>query len=383
MTTTDQPHDFIRQQAALKKINAYLAKSPLDYTQREVVLYAGLSAASLFFAYSASAFFLKLGAEGTQYLPIGHFSNSTGGIGAATSNTILNWYFIVSTVLNIRMSYYHHQILKQLEIPPKRWKAGLKILTASIFSLAAASVMAMIASSRENHFQRNCTFFVNALLNFHGAMALLNSVIQLSYWLRHPNLNNVSPSLKMIPHVIMQSFNVIFNYGYIKDTTKNLKGNTGLAVLVLIPFFALCAFILYETTNSMIHLCRPLFQNLAASRQPTDAQEEPVKKKLHAYFGGLFMIGGYFLSYLSSNTTLALNAQYGWNDWWNIWPSVIGTMAFNGYGFICLFKSSNYLLMHPDEKSNRQTTDFFMAHPKALDQLAEEEIIGLQPFLHE
>ena len=209
----------------------------------------------------------------------------------------------------------------------------------------------------------------------------------------HQESSKLKNTLSILFHTIMQLFNKISIYGYYRDTVASLKIKNSsrrqtIGSLIFIPFAGLTFKVVWDTSNDIIHLTKSMITSISGFiRNPNWSKETFIKLGfiLPATTLSLFL---YFIAYISANTSLALNADYGWNDWWNVYPTAIGAATFNGFGFLSILmllttKLMEYALYSPEKRDvlhkHNQICRFFQDYPDAIDQLSNNHSVSLRP----
>ncbi len=209
--------------------------------------------------------------------------------------------------------------------------------------------------------------------------------------------SKIATGLTWMLHGFMQYCDKMSLYGFWKDTMASLAKDpfnfsTGGAnfsgTLIFIPFVSLTTHVVYHTTkDEMIELPKTAWKKTKAFYEKPEWTMATAITLTAIGIVGALTLTGYFFAYVSSNSGLELNAEFGWNDWWNITPTAIGTTIFNGFGFMGIFMAAYaitmpFLLYSADKREvlnrHEQSISFFNNNPKAVDQLAKEERIGFE-----
>ena len=91
----------------------------------------------------------------------------------------------------------------------------------------------------------------------------------------------------------------------------------------------------------------------------------------------------YFFSYVSSNSSLDLNAKYDFKQMWNIIPTCIGTTTFNGFAFLMIFIAASALAkkyaVYNSEKRNcvdraHKVLSFLKSDPTILSKMPTNSV---------
>jgi hypothetical protein len=237
------------------------------------------------------------------------------------------------------------------------------------------------------------TGFVNTILSFLGANEIINAIEALANWItikiekcRHPNhtipanapinectetdansleASNEHTSLlsgknnkktnKVLAatvtlHIIIQICDKAANYGFWKDTIKNTAdimsphhnivnkthttGEIAVGSIVFLPFLALSVLVMYKTTRRFIDLIETAHTEIPAFIRHPECSKKTITNATLLLISTA--LSGYccYLSYLSSSVVLALNAENGWDEWWNTYPAVMGALLYTSFGFL-------------------------------------------------
>jgi len=99
--------------------------------------------------------------------------------------------------------------------------------------------------------------------------------------------------------------------------------------------------------------------------------------------GAALLIGaGYFFAYVSSNSSLALNSDYGFEQAWNIMPTCVGTTLFNGFVFFQIFlelatTTKKYVVYNKEKRTQlnhaSRMNSFVKSNPGLFDDNRSDE----------
>ena len=443
------------QEDALKKIAKPIFNGDLDYLpdigkKKKIALITFIIISSGYLAYESAKLYMKIGGDGTEYLPVGNFSKEQGSLAAFGCNAALNWYVILdTTLLDIRKAYLHYQLRKKLGVPMSYGELGKSIAKQIIafgLALTAGIVFALVAKndSKQSEYNQFVTACVNTLLNFIGSIAL----ITLSLYLTKKCYKNATKKteaeeilkvlneekddffkntpkdsesfseriyasekkpilvgetkkkscynypleiatqiknrpLSFLSHVTLQVCDKIALIGYFLSTVKSAGGKIGPPVFCV--FLALSSKLVYETTKEMVDLSETAVKKLKRVKKEDISllKTREFYKKLPFIIipAGLILLG-YFVSYISSNSSLELNAKYaGLKQYWNTIPTAIGSAAFNGFAFLQIIMSASKLAMEYGflSKDTRDVLDrknklanFLSSNPDIIEEMIKK-----------
>ncbi|MCB1827301.1 MAG: hypothetical protein KDH94_02665, partial [Coxiellaceae bacterium] len=161
---------------AAQKVKDKIDEGAMDYSDLEKLIYAiGFVGAGVLSFFSVE-FYLRIGGQGTKYLPFGKFSESFGAKAAFGSNLTFNFYCIMDTLFSARNEYYQYKIAtaKDIGLITSKKTTIAKYGIASLGALAAGIMMAVIAGSSDGVGVQAVTLIVNVFLNFLGMRELTN-----------------------------------------------------------------------------------------------------------------------------------------------------------------------------------------------------------------
>jgi hypothetical protein len=169
--------------------------------------------------------------------------------------------------------------------------------------------------------------------------------------------NNTVLFVGLLLHTIMQICDKIANYGYWQDTIKDTAelfsphrnttnttttaGDQATGTLFFLPFSALSIWVMVNTTRNFIDLAKTARHKIANFKSRPNCSKSTAIQAIFFLIETALTTYCYFLSYLSANSALELNAENGWNEWWNTYPTVIGALSFNGFGFLSVIMTSH------------------------------------------
>ena len=320
---------------------------------------------------------------------VGHsFYNAmvTGGV-----NIVLSYIgSIALEVLFVGAFYYCKEKLSSWYCP--------KVATNKILSSLSARWVADHLSTRTEAIQAlstdDCQWSqLTTSLGYQNFVLAPNQTSALLTGTNHQESNKLENTLSILFHAIMQLFDKIALYGYYRGTVASLKiknssSRHAIGSLIFIPFASLSFKVVWDTSNDIIHLTKAMITNISEFvRNPNWSKETFIKLAFILPATALALFS-YFIAYISANTSLALNADYGWNDWWNVYPTAIGAATFNGFGFLSILmlattKLMEYALYSPEKRDvlhkHAQVCRFFQNYPEAIDQLENNFSVNLRP----
>ena len=187
---------------------------------------------------------------------------------------------------------------------------------------------------------------------------------------------------RLISHLLIQTFGKITIYGYYRATVdsvaklfriQSLLPKFIVGSLFFIVILSLSTKVLYETVNDLINLVNVTVNNMFDYAKRPYCNSTVAVTVLCALPAAALVLLGYYLSYITSNISLAFNAQYDWHDWWNIYPTCIGSVIYDGFGFLQIFMALTsatirLLLYSPDKRlvnhRHNQFCNFFSKYPQ-------------------
>jgi len=445
------------QEVNVEKIKRIVQEGHFDYSKPSIAFFVLWTGAAGWLAYESAKLYLTLGADGTKYLPpAGYFEDKTelGQQSAFYCNFILNWYFMVSTIMDFRTAYLNFQARRKLDAPIKQSEMALgaiKLLLSVAMATTTGIIFAQIAGKDSDLPLSNqiITGGVNILLNFLGSMALFDYAGKIFQKLNcccpaekdyeqktveqdlsneydqhakrpndhftgqtasmgglaplaesislaatpHESKNRLTSLLKKAPYFIfwlgMQTSSGISLVGYLYDTTANIGGqfeienpkNTWLVGCLFFATFAgLAIKLAHETVNETTGLTKTGWNKIVDIKENGIQLNTAESKKSAAIntVTGLLAITSYFFSYVSSNSSLDLNAKYDYQQLWNIIPTCIGATVFNGFAFLMIFIAASsaaekYIVYSKDKRNHldhiQKTLSFIKANPDILKKI--------------
>lgn len=477
----------VEHQIALENIaKPIFENGKFDFSKKEKAFY--FFVAPILTAYAsleANRFYLKIGGDGTKYLPIGNFSKEFGAWCAFGCNFTFAWYYMMDTIFAFREAYIHFRYARELGISTSRKTIIAKTVVASTLSLASGVIFSLVAGDDYGKYNQIETGAVNTFLNYLGALALqmvvlfiLKKVKDTAYRLicikagledeslldddedideLDNLLNNKTKYLKKLKnddsqwqslkkfsdyvkfiqasdqnspliqrpktqtkltwselwnesmrplltlrnfgqfmiHTLFQAADKISLYGWWQDTMSDLQNEpfkfnkptaSGVGTGIFLPFVGLSSKVTYDTVEEMEDILISGYQDTNEFIQNPDWSKETWISIAGKTITGSLTAIGYFFAYISANSGLDLNAKHGWNQWWNVGPTSGGTTIYNGFGFFKIFLFFHDIVMsrllHSPEKreilhKNSQVSAFFKNYPNAINELAKQEMLGL------
>lgn len=322
------------------------------------------------------------------------------GIETGLVNTLLNFIgsmaleaFIIFSLLKMK-DYLSHYIYQKTGLEEEEDDLNLTVSTKWIGEqLSQKTDEIKKATNDELLCLKTVAGYLNKVLASDETSRLIGNASQESS-------SKVATAFTWMLHAFMQYCDKLSLYGFWKDTMASLAKepfnfSTGTAnfsgTLIFIPFLSLTMHVVYHTTkDQIIGLPKTAWKKTKVFYEKPEWTGATAITLTAIGIAGALTLTGYFFAYVSSNSGLELNAEFGWNDWWNVTPTAIGTTIFNGFGFMGIFMAAYaitmpFLLYSADEREvlnrHEQSIRFFNNNPKAVDQLAKEERIGLEPMV--
>lgn len=208
----------------------------------------------------------------------------------------------------------------------------------------------------------------------------------------------ITAVLKEAPYwtvwLVMQSSNLVSLSGWYLDTIEDvgdlfgIGGNSGgawiLGSMFFVTFTGLAIKLMHETIGEAIELGESLVEEAKHVKKNPGVME-------HADFyrstpinlvAILLTVSGYFLGYVSSNSSLGLNDEYGFGQARYVYPTCLASAVFNGFGFLGAFivfagLAKKYRFDSPRKRhamdKNNQIFKVISDNPGIIDKMTESE----------
>lgn len=359
--------------------NKIIKEGELDYSRKEILVAGALMGPIILVNIAAAWMYIgiNLNGEGTQNLPVGgsFFNKEFGAFSAYSANLIFAIWYTMDTLVKSRDDFYAHKLAAKHGLTPKVPMLKLGGMGLALISSILCGIMnALIASSNESAWLLPAVLFVNTILGYVGSSEFISLVANSPKLLVNTTKEFLAASCleksKKVAnffvdtpvHGIAQLCNLASLPGFWLDTIKEVAPTKALSAplgtFVFAPFGALSVKVTYDTINDMLSTLKSLPG--ATLKAVCNKEERNLKKFMVHLVANLIAIPliiiGYALAYVSSNTTLALNAAYGWKQSWNIIPATIGATLFNGFGFLCIISSLKTFTTDRLTKSSEKIT---------------------------